>query len=358
MAEFSVQVVRIRDIEPIPNADAIELAVVGDYRSIVKKGLFAANDLAVYLPEQAMIPPAVLEEIGLVGKLSGPGRNVVKAIKLRGCLSQGIVFRPANLNLVEDADVAADLGIEKYEPTIPAHFAASQKDLGLLHGQLQKYDLENFKRHPWLIQDGEEVEFTEKLHGTLCGIAVLPGTDAPDLLYGDVAVFSKGLGARGFAFKDVPENDVNVYLSTVKTLGLAHRIKSLLPDEFVTVFGEIYGAGVQDLTYGTKQKTFAAFDVYLGRAGQGRFLDRDELSGFLADAGIARVPVLYRGPFSREVLAAYTDGKTVAGDGAHIREGVVVTPVAERDDTRHGRVALKSVSGDYLTRKGETTEFQ
>lgn len=38
MSSFTVPVVRIRDVEPITNADAIELAVVGDYRSVVRKG--------------------------------------------------------------------------------------------------------------------------------------------------------------------------------------------------------------------------------------------------------------------------------------------------------------------------------
>ncbi|MYG14266.1 MAG: RNA ligase (ATP), partial [Gammaproteobacteria bacterium] len=38
----------------------------------------------------------------------------------------------------------------------------------------------------------------------------------------------------------------------------------------------------------------------------------------------------------------------------HMREGVVVRPVAERESPGLGRVILKSVSGDYLTRKGGT----
>ena len=32
----------------------------------------------------------------------------------------------------------------------------------------------------------------------------------------------------------------------------------------------------------------------------------------------------------------------------------MVKPVAERESTEFGRVILKSVSGDYLTRKGGT----
>ena len=48
-----------------------------------------------------------------------------------------------------------------------------------------------------------------------------------------------------------------------------------------------------------------------------------------------------------------TDGATALG-GRHVREGAVVKPVTERESPEFGRVILKSVSGDYLTRKGGT----
>ena len=65
------------------------------------------------------------------------------------------------------------------------------------------------------------------------------------------------------------------------------------------------------------------------------------------------VPVLYEGPFSEAVLLDHTGGATVLG-GGHVREGVVVKPAAERESAELGRVILKNVSGDYLTRKGGT----
>lgn len=73
--------------------------------------------------------------------------------------------------------------------------------------------------------------------------------------------------------------------------------------------------------------------------------------------GLDCVPVLYRGPFDAATLALHMDGKTIIGGAAHIREGVVVTPLIERRDDQIGRVILKSVSGDYLLRKGDATEF-
>ena len=123
MSDFAVPVVTIRAIEPIPNADAIELAVVGEYRSVVRKGQYHPGDLAVYLPEAAIIPADLLERLGLTGKLSGGAKNRVKAIKLRGCLSQGILHNEIPPGAVVDDDVAAYFDIVKYNPKNPAHMA-------------------------------------------------------------------------------------------------------------------------------------------------------------------------------------------------------------------------------------------
>ena len=92
MAEFEVNVVKIDRIEDHPNADALELAIIGGYRAIVKIGEFKAGDPVVYIPEAAIIPQYLLEDMGLEGYLAGKDKNRVKAIKLRGILSQGLVL--------------------------------------------------------------------------------------------------------------------------------------------------------------------------------------------------------------------------------------------------------------------------
>ena len=93
MSTFEVKIVRIDSIEPISGADNIELAKIADYRSIIKKGQFKAGDLAVYIPESSVVPDWLLERMGLTGKLAGKKHNQVKAIKLRGCLSQGLLYK-------------------------------------------------------------------------------------------------------------------------------------------------------------------------------------------------------------------------------------------------------------------------
>lgn len=69
--------------------------------------------------------------------------------------------------------------------------------------------------------------------------------------------------------------------------------------------------------------------------------------------GFETVPALYQGPFSVVVMQEHTDGKTTM-TGGHIREGIVMMPVVERIDPLIGRVCLKSISADYLLRKGGT----
>ena len=63
MSKFSCDVVRVK-LEPHPNADAIEICRVGDYQFIVKKDQFKDGDLAIYIPEQAVIPEWLLKEMG------------------------------------------------------------------------------------------------------------------------------------------------------------------------------------------------------------------------------------------------------------------------------------------------------
>lgn len=385
MSNFYVKVYEA-EIEVHPNADAIEICKIGEYCSIVKKGEFKNGDLVAYIPEASIVPKNTLEELGLVDKLSGPGGNRVKAVKLRGIVSQGLVYR-AKPNWALGDDVTEELGIVKYEPSIadmPVELRGNYMNAGQ-HRTL-KYDVENFKKFPNLIAEGEQVVFTEKLHGTCCIIGVMPND--PDWLEGleecgsRLTVSSKGLGQQGFSYRHKhPDNQGNVYCKVANQIesqlvAAVDQYVVLLDQDPVTkkcpvfILGEVFGSGVQDLTYGCKpgEVLFRAFDVYVGNRDNGFFLGDEELESFLRAANIDRVPVAYRGPFSKTVLEEHTNGKeTVSGKGACIREGVVVRPVIERVvsfrnnpykfDGIFGRVQLKSVSNDYLFRKGNVTEF-
>ncbi len=355
-------------IEPHDNADALELAAVGGYRAVVQKGRFETGELAVYVPEGSIVPAYLQERLGVEGRLAGSRKDRVKAVRLRGVLSQGLVVPlesgPDGPTLTNEAgepavvregdDLAAFLGVEKYVPPVPDAMVGAVWAAG--QDRTLAYDVENIKRWPGVLAPGEPVVMTEKVHGTLLGCGVMPASLAhPE--HGRAVVFSKGLGAKGIAF-DLREGARNVYARVVRDQRLVEAIESAFADELqdqpVFVLGEVFGAGVQDLTYGG-DVSFRVFDVYVGRRSDGSYLDDERLDRACERMGLARVPVVYRGPFSEAALADHTSGaETVSGGGAHLREGVVVRPTTEREDAGLGRVQLKSVSDDYLTRKGGT----
>ncbi|MFE3071450.1 RNA ligase (ATP) [Streptomyces sp. NPDC059247] len=341
-------------VHPHPDADALELAQVGLYRAVVAKGAYVTGDIAVYIPEQAVLPAALIEELGLTGRLAGSGADRVTAVRLRGELSQGLVCRPAALADVDLAEAAAGgtdfagrLGIVKWSPPVPPTMSGEAESAPDL---LPWPDIENLQRHPDVFEPGEPVVLTEKLHGTAC-LLTLHTED------GRVQVSSKGFGARGLALREDPRN---LYWRAVLAHDLpaaARRLAARLGARRVGFFGEVYGAGVQDLAYGADARTdavgYALFDVAAEIGGEVRWLDPAQV---LEPGEVPLVPRLYEGPYDLDTVLAHASGReTVSGRETHLREGVVVRAATERHSpVVGGRAVAKAVSPAYLTRKGGT----
>lgn len=83
-------------IEPIDGADAIELAVVGGWKVVTKKGEFKAGDPCVYFEIDSFLPDGVSAWQFLVDKSSrifnGVKGHKLRTIKLRGQISQGLIL--------------------------------------------------------------------------------------------------------------------------------------------------------------------------------------------------------------------------------------------------------------------------
>lgn len=336
-----------------PNADALELAQVGLYRAVVAKGAYRTGDAALYIPEQSVLPAGLIEELALTGRLAGGNADRVKAVRLRGELSQGIVCRPKALADVDLARACADgtdfaerLGITKWVPPVPS---AMNGEVESAPGLLPWVDIENIQRFPDIFTPGEAVVLTEKLHGSACLLTHVADGDR-------VYVSSKGFGARSLALKEDPRN---LYWRAVHGHGVAEaaaRLAERLGARRVGIFGEVYGAGVQDLTYGADGRRdtlgYAVFDVSAEIDGTVRWLDAAEL----LDGELPLVPRLYEGPYDiGRVLEVASGRETVSGRELHLREGVVIRPAVERYSPVTGaRAIAKAVSAAYLTRKGGT----
>jgi RNA ligase (TIGR02306 family) len=402
MANFEVKIEKIF-ISPHPNADALEIGNIGDpngWQVVCRKGLYQSGDLVAYIGENAVVPEWVLKQYGFwneekgKGLLAGSKGDRVKMVKLRGIPSLGIclpVNRSDNSNasqvnwlklngsdlmVFEGDEVSTELGVTKYEPPIPAQLAGEVFNASTLIGV--NYDIEDIKKYPHVLVEGEDVQMTVKLHGTNCqvvwfnpnvvGLAshahivsnlnleewikVFDG----DALIGYVAIGSKGLSAQGLYFKDNAANANNVYLHAVRPhlVDFAKHCQST-GQEVMVVIGEVFGKNIQvDFDYGLTDIQLRAFDVYVGYRGRGHYIHDETLDSFCQKTAITRVPVVYRGPYSYKILDELANAAEDQFECKHIREGVIVKPIEERYDLVLGRVALKHRSIAYMCRKGGT----
>ena len=395
MSTFECKVVPIT-ILPHPNAEKLELAQVDDYRCVVGKGLYQTDDLVAYIPEAAVIAEDQLKFFGYwneeqnKGLLAGSKGDRVKAVRLRGEVSQGLVFPVNKIAMYlgqldrefnEGDDVSELLGITKWEPPIPVDMAGEVYNAG--QAVTVDYDIENLKKYPDVLVEGEDVIFTEKLHGTSFQIGLLrPATKYDNenhfkvnTSYGEGYFFigSKGLGAQGLCFKDNESNVNNVYVRAARQFNLFEKLMKLSVEflgvnglsnfeEPLILQGEVFGA-VQDLTYGAKQGEifFRAFDICVGERSYRRYFDEETFAKAIQIMEIDRCPVLYEGPYSKEKILELTHHTKSVVCPTQISEGGVVKPTKERKDPRiptmGGRVILKSINEDYLLRKGNATEF-
>jgi RNA ligase (TIGR02306 family) len=327
MSTFSVPVVRVGAVSRHPNADTLSLTEVRGYPVVLRTGSFVEGDLAVYVPVDSVVDTTVPELAFLAadGKVS----IRIRAKRLRGTFSMGLLI-PAPVGATEGDDLAERLRIAKWEEPEPVSMAGEQaKAPGLL---VPTYELEVWRHYgPMLFDAGEEVVVTEKLHGTNGRFVV----DADGRLH---------VGSHR-TWKQV--DGTTVWSRVAEQYGLREK---LARHPGLIFYGEVYGSGVQDLTYGhtAGKLSLAFFDVFDSRTGD--YLSHGAAEAMLDKLSLPAVPVLYRGPLDVGLLSRLAEEDSVHGG---IREGVVVRPVVERVSMAV-RCALKVVSERYLLRKGGT----
>jgi len=341
MSEFHVQVTTIKNVQKHPNADTLSVAELNGYPVIIKTGDFNEGDLAVHIPIDSIVPDTP-EWAFLNGHLR------IKAKKLRGIFSMGLAIKPQP-GWKKGQNVQKELNILKYEPvtnlTAPKPpkvwwrrwLWKIKKFFGLIpnEGQNEKdpgfipvyTDIEGYRKFPNILQEGEEVVLTEKLHGAAYRVT-----------------FSQNRLWVGSHRMIKRKSKNNKWWKPALDLNLEEKLKNF-PD--LVLYGEMYG-DVQDLKYGKTGLNLALYDAFDIR--QRRYLDYDDFKSLANKLELETVPELYRGPWKKELLDL-AEGKTTFKGADHVREGFVVKPVKERWDTTIGRVILKMVGQGYLLRK-------
>jgi len=159
MTRKLVTVRTIDAVDPIIGADLIEVASIGGWKVVIKKGEFQSGDQAVYFEIDSFLPEGNSAWQFLIDKSSrtfeGGKGHKLRSIKLRGVVSQGLVlpmkafpeiteefFRlTAEVDgRIEDFDFSELLGVKKWEATLPA--CLQGQAAGLFPSYIRKTDQE------------------------------------------------------------------------------------------------------------------------------------------------------------------------------------------------------------------------
>lgn len=117
---------KIDEIKSIPDADRIETAVLGGWEVVVQKDHYNRGDLVVYCEIDSFLPVTLVDLTPKNHKpkvYNGVEGNVLKTVRLRGQISQGLILSLSScgdIETEEGMDVTELLGVVKYEKPIPA----------------------------------------------------------------------------------------------------------------------------------------------------------------------------------------------------------------------------------------------
>lgn len=330
---------QIDEINPIPGADAIEVASVGGWRVVVKKGEYQAGDLAIYCEVDSWIPHELapfLSKGQEPREFNGVPGERLRTVRLRGQLSQGLLLPldllPADDNFNGDwtagEDVTGLLGVQKYEPPVPAELAGLVK--GPWPSQVQKTDQERIQNltNEWPQLSGYVYEVTEKLEGSSMTAGIVND---------EFVVCSRNL--------NLTETETNSLWQQARHYQIEERMREAGMLNYV-VQGEIIGEGIQGNHYAIRGQDFYVFDIL--DINTGRYLAPAERREVCQRLGFKHVPVVHEAldiqGMTMEQVLKMADGSSVLKVD-RLREGLVFKRV---DGAEH----WKAVSNQYLLKTG------
>ena len=334
---------KIDALRPIPDADAIECAIVGGWTCVVKKGEYTAGDLAVYCEIDSFIPTTIAPFLTKPGQYAKTFEGVegerLRTVKLRGQLSQGLLLpltvifdNGHTIYHVEGIDVSEALGITKYEAPIPADLAGEVK--GMFPSCIPKTDQERIQNLSVELEEwkAEKLtwEVTEKLDGSSMTVYIIDG---------EVGVCSRNLDLK-------PNKGNSLWATAYKNEIDVKLIQSL---SNLAIQGELVGNGIQGNIYKMRDQEFYVYDIYDIDAG--RYFTPAERVAYCKVWDIKHVPV-FKSDFMLTThtvadLLQMAEGKSVMGDIAGPeREGVVYK-------CNEKQVSFKAISNKFLLKGGE-----
>ena len=380
-SEINRKLVTIRivsEIKPISNADNIELAIVDGWQCVVKKGEFQVGNRGIYFEIDSFIPLSkepgnspfeflrkdAREWNGLFGVR-------IKTIKLRGQISQGLLFSPKSipspLPLKRGEyldDLTGHFNVVKWEKIVEEQEV--RKDSWI--DPIVRFFVPKAYRKTVFELIYKSWFFSEKMKRRTSSFPkFIPKTDQERVqnilskVLGSTEIYSVSCkmdgssmsvwvneGKFGFASRNctLGVKDGSKFAEVVNRYDLPNKLPKGIKGDFA-IQGELCGPGIQENYEQLDEIDFFVFDVY--SISEQRYLTLGERIEFLEglDIPLKTVPELGMASLSQfksiDDYLAFAEGPSFKNPK---REGVVFKNV------HNGNDSFKVVSNSYLLRKG------
>ena len=323
---------RIKTLDPIAGADAIERATVLGWQLVVKKGEFKVGELCVYCEVDCVMPDAPGFEF-----LKSRGMRI-RTVRLRGQISQGICFPlsilPGGFDIQEDADCTSALGIAKYEPPIPACLN------GIAKGGFPSFIPKTDEPRVQILQD-----LLDRYKGEVCYVS--------EKVDGSSATFHVnneefGVCTRNLELVEDPENTI---WKIARELDIESKLRATGIN--MAIQGEVIGEGVQGNPLKLRGQSIRFFNVV--DIDRREYLSFDKFMEFMRGLELETVPMIavdYRLENDINTLVKMATRRSLVCPDAWA-EGIVIRPLMECVDPVIGRVSFKAVNPEFLLKTGQ-----
>lgn len=331
----------ITEINPIPNADAIEVALLDGWKVVIRKGEFEVGESVVYLEIDSWVPHKLapfLSKGKQPKEYEGIQGERLRTAKLRGQVSQGLLLKihydqPGGYVRIGDdtfvrlfhEDLTGQLGVVKWEPPIPAQMQGLASGLFPTHliPETDQECVQNLVNEIAFESSAQNLfEVTMKLDGSSCTIFRHKG--------------KLRVCSRNMELKVCPENEQNTFVR------MAQKYSDVIRDNIV-IQGEVMGPGIQRNREGLKDHELFIFDMC--DIEQQRYFTPGERLNYAMKNDIPHVPVINEAQAIPDTVDEILEYADIPSMNHKIAEGLVF----KRLD---GLFSFKAINNKFLLKGG------
>lgn len=332
---------QIKYVNSIPDADSIETVGVLGWECVSKKGEFRPEDKCIYFEIDSLLPE--IPEFEFLRKSCWkPNLNkyLLRTVKLRKQLSQGLALPLTVFPKLAELEVGTDatdlLGIEKYEPPIPA----------AIIGDARSFNWMISKTDEVRVQLDDEYKFIDSLFGKPYYISLkLDGTSSTFLIDPKDETFH--VCGRNYSYK---RNDDHSFWKIADKYNIEQGLRDFWENGFrIAIQGECVGPGIQKNPLGLTAPDLYVFNVV--DINTNAKLDLNKSLSVTEQLGLKFVPILEKGEkfnYTKDDLLEKAKGKYSehfsSAKPSQEREGVVIRSLC-------GEISFKAINNDFLLKE-------